>query len=195
MYPDLQSFINQTAWHRTMFDNHIAERIDLPTGANDCYIKFKDKATSNGAMDFIYINGYLTIQGDYGNSSYSWFNRNNTIEVLAGFASNIGYFLEKIQSTDGRDGLYEWSQDRCIDTVQNFIDEYDVELTARNDDWENHTESHCEWINFMYKYGDTLNDDDYSLYDAGNFVRTRFYIHAYGLIKAMEYLKGEQHGA
>lgn len=192
MYPDLQSFINQTAWHRTMFDNHIAERVDLHTGSNDCYIKFKDPETSNGAMEFIYIGGYLTIQGDYGNSSYTWYNPNNTIETVAGFASNFDYFLSKLQSTDGKDGLYEWNQDECINTVNRHIEEYEVELTYKNEDWENHTDSHCEWINFLYFYGDTLHDDDYSLYDAGNIVRTRYYIHAYGLIKAMEYLEKHQ---
>jgi hypothetical protein len=41
-------------------------------------------------MDFIYINGYLTVQGDYGNITYSCFNRNNTSEEIAGFESNIG---------------------------------------------------------------------------------------------------------
>jgi hypothetical protein len=104
----MKNFSNLEQWikyknNKEIFDNHIATMTKLPTGKNDVYIHFEREDTSNGWMDFIYCNGYLTIQGDYGNASFCWYNKRNTIEVLAGFAHNFGYFLSKLLSSERND--------------------------------------------------------------------------------------------
>lgn len=189
MCEDLKKFIEE---NKDMFDKHVVKKIDLPTGgAHDCYISFRDPATSNGAMEFIYIGGYLTIQGDYGNASFTWYNPRNSIEVMAGFAENFGYFWGKQQSAQRCSlpnvSLMEWDSAECFNTVKNYIREYEIEVP--DCDWEDKVESWLDWFSFLNRYGDDyFGDEYYDLFEAGYKVVDRAYILTYGFIKAVEAL-------
>ncbi|MFY4767489.1 hypothetical protein ACOTV5_02525 [Aliarcobacter butzleri] len=179
-----------------IFDEHIATMTKLPTGENDVYIHFESPKTSNGWMDFIYCNGVLTIQGDYGNCSLCWYNKSNTIEHLGGFAKNYGYFLSKLKSADksdiGNSFLRGYESDECIKDVKKYFEEYELTISEEHEDWENYTGDHTEWVSFCRKYGeDFFQDEDYwdYAYDFGIVTVGRAYLYPYGLIKALEYLE------
>jgi hypothetical protein len=185
----MENYLKRNKWALTTFDKHVATRIDLPTGKTDCYIKFKDPKTSNGAMEFIYVGGYLTIQGDYGNSSYTWYNPSNTIELLANFAKSIEYFFSKNSSFE-RDGMMEWCQDTCIETVNEWIKDHEIKIEYNIKNWMSHTENECEWYSFMSSCGcqEGFSDGEGVLFRAGYKIKDRAYLHGLGFIKAVEYL-------
>ena len=195
-YKDLEEWIEDG--NSDVFDKHIATRIDLPTGKNDCYIHFENPEDSNGWMDFIYCNGTLTIQGDYGNCSLCWHNKNNHIEALAGFASNMGYFLSKLESAERSSiphrYMLEFDQDLCIKEVHQHFIENEQEIDEEEfENWEWHTESHHTWVNFIMNNGEKFFNGDYDFseygYDFGQYLHGRTYLWCYGLIKAIEFLE------
>lgn len=190
MYKDFQDFIEKK---ETTFDEHIATKIPLTTGGpHDCYIRFSKPNTSNGALEFIYINGYLTIQGDYGNASFTWNNPNNSIEKLAEFAKNFNYFTEKTQSAANTDipnkFFAYWDSDTCIKNIKEHLSEYDI--TLPDNKWESATEGYMQWIAFLQEHGYTYFGDEW--YDffpsAGCQVSPHVYFMIYGFIKAVEAL-------
>lgn len=193
-YKDLKSWIEDG--NENVFDTHIAKRIDLPTDKNDCFIHFQSPNTSDGWMDFIYCNGTLTIQGDYGNCSLCWHNNNNTIENISKFASNMGYFLSKLESSEPcsipNKHMMEFDSEVCIKEVQEYIKENELKISDDFEYWENETEHHNRWVTFCQKHGkEFFNDYDFWEYafDFGQYLNGRTYLWCYGLIKAIEYLE------
>lgn len=198
----MKNFSNLEQWikyknNKQIFDNHIATMTKLPTGKNDVYVHFEREDTSDGWMDFIYCNGYLTIQGDYGNASFCWYSNKNTIEVLGNFAENLGYFLSKLQSAEKSNisgaFLQDFDSDECIKEVKDYFKENELTISEDwEDNWESHTNEHIEWITFCRENGtDFFQDEDYWEYafNFGIYTTSRAYLYAYGLIKAVEYLK------
>lgn len=200
----MKNFNDLISWraygsNEKVFDDHIAKSIKLPTGENDVFIHFQSPKTSNGWMNFIYCNGVLSIQGDYGNASFCWYNKRNTIEVLAGFAHNFHYFLSKLVSSEGNDIggtlLQEYDSDECIKDVENYFKENDLTILEDwEDDWQSNTSDHIEWITFCRENGaEFFQDEDYweYAYSFGRYTVDRAYLYAYGLIKAVEYLEND----
>ncbi len=195
-YKDLNEFIQD---HPDTFDNHVAERISLPTGKNDCYIKFAQPDTRCGFMEFIYVGGYLTIQGDYGNASFTWHNPNNTIEKLADFAHNLGYFMSKCESAERSSIPHRYlkcfDSDICIKEVKELFEGDGKKIDLEKfENWESYTEDHYQWVAFIREDGaDFFQDPDYWEYagDLGECLEYRAYLYPYGLIKAIEYLSNQ----
>ena len=196
MSEDLKNFIED---NKDIFDKHVVKKIDLPTGGeHDCYISFRDPATCNGAMEFIYIGGYLTIQGDYGNASFTWYNPRNSIEVMAGFAENFGYFMSKTSSAERSSipNTYftDWDGDLCVDTIRKELkdlEEHGYTFENSDNDWEDCTESFFEWIAFLQENGSKYFGDDWCEFapKAGYKIENRAYCLVYGFIKAVEALQ------
>ena len=152
-------------------------------------------------MDFIYCNGVLTIQGDYGNCSFCWHNKRNTIKILAGFAWNLGYFLSKLESAGecsfGGTFLREFDTNTCIKDVENHFKENKLTFSKNwkdKDNWKKYTSDHFNWMIFCREHGrEFFQDEDYwNCYSFGIYTVDRAYLYAYGLIKAMEFLEKEQ---
>lgn len=190
MYADFEDFINK---NKNMFDAHIATKITLPTGGpHDCYIRFSKPNTNNGALEFIYINGYFTIQGDYGSSSFTWYNPNNSIEKLAEFARNFDYFSEKAKSAAHSEipnkFFANWDSELCIKNVQTHLRENNIEQPKQK--WEAATEGYLQWISFLQEYGfECFGDEWHDFFpSAGCTVSPHAYCMIYGFIKATEAL-------
>lgn len=189
MCRDLEKFIKT---NKDLFEKHVVKKIDLPTGGeHDCYISFRDPDTSNGAMEFIYIGGYLTIQGDYGNASFTWYNPKNSIETMATFANNFGYFWGKKQSAQQcalpGASLKDWDSAECFNTVKNYIKEYEIDVP--DDNWEGKVENWLDWFSFLNKYGEEyFGDEYYDLFESGYRVMSRAYVLTYGFIEAVKAL-------
>lgn len=192
-YKDLDHFIER---NKDMFDKHIATVTKLPTGENDICVSWKDPSTSNGAMMFIYVGGYLTIQGDYGNSSFTWYNSKNTFDDMARFSKSFGYFLSKCSSAERSNIPYryfgEWDSEECVKNVKQWISNYELEIDE-DSDWERYTEAYHEWV--TYCTGDASNDgfgdEAYELIELGVVVEHRAYVHAYALQCCNEFMNRE----
>lgn len=193
-YKDLQEFIER---NKDMFDKHIATVTKLPTGENDLYIKYRDPTTSNGAMEFIYIGGYLTIQGDYGNSSFTWYNSKNTFDDMARFSKSFGYFLSKCSSSERSTIPYryfgEWDSEECAKNVRQWISDYELEVDEHSY-WENNTESYWQWVNYCANDAtdDGFGDEAYELIELGVVIDQRAYVHAYALQCCNEFIKNSK---
>ena len=191
-YNSLDDFISD---HKTMFDKHIATKTMLQN--NDCILTFAEPNTKERHITFVYIDGYLHIQGDYGCASFTWHNPRNTIEQLASFANGIGYFLSKMES-GGRSVtpsslMKEWDSDVCISQVSEYFKDNEIKLDEDEfDDWKRNTESFSEWMEFLNENGaNFFQDEDYYTYgyDFGVITNIKCFIWAYGLIKAVEFLE------
>lgn len=193
MNKDLEKFINE---HPETFADHEVKRMQLPTGKNDCFIQFESPNTSNGWMNFIYCNGVLTIQGDYGHCSLCWHNRNNTIETLATFANNLPYFLSKLESAEKSSipntYMKTFDSDLCIKEVENDFKESNQQIDLEEfEDWKYYTEDYFSWITFIREHGEQFfQDPDYWEYafKFGEKYEDRVYLWAYGLIEAVKML-------
>lgn len=194
-YNSLDDFISD---YKTMFDKHIATKTMLQN--NDCILTFTEPNTKQRHITFVYIDGYLHIQGDFGCASFTWHNPRNTIEQLASFANGIGYFLSKMES-GGRSVtpsslMKEWDSDICISQVLEYFKEHEIEIEDWEEyyDWKQYTESFSDWTVFLNENGaNFFQDDDYYeyAYDFGVTTNIKCFIWAYGLIKAVKFLEKE----
>lgn len=190
-YKDFDGFIEH---NKDMFDKHIATVTKFPTGENDLCVRWKDPSTSNGAMMFIYVGGYLTIQGDYGNSSFTWYNSKNTFDDMARFSKSFGYFMSKCQSSERSEipnsHFKEWDSDECIENVRQWISDYELEVDE-DSRWESYTESYWTWIDYCQNSArdDGFGDEAYELIELGVITSVRAYIHAYALQCCNEAMK------
>lgn len=193
-YKDLENFIER---NKDMFDKHIATVTKLPTGENDLHVKWRNPTTSNGAMEFIYVGGYLTIQGDYGNSSFTWYNSKNTFDDMARFSKSFGYFLSKCSSAERSSIPYsyfrEWSDEECVKNVKQWISDYELEVDEYSR-WESYTESYWTWVDYCHNHAsnDNFGDEAYELIELGLVIDHRAYIHAYALQCCNEFMKEAQ---
>ena len=194
-----KSYEEYTKTNKDVFDKHVAIRHALPTGKNDCIVEFKDPETTDGAMVFIYCKGYLTIQGDYGNGSFTWYNPRNTLEWVAN--TGFDYFMEKIRSGEcsgnGLGLMQDYDQDLCIESVKKYLKEYECEVNedeqCPHTGWIAHTDSYFEWIAYLNDKGNEVFGDDW--YECAPYfgVKTakRAYLWKYGLQCAIKSLKAE----
>lgn len=188
-YKDFEDFVERK---KGLFDKHIAKLIKVDTGENDCIVEFSDPNTSNGWMVFTYIKGYLSINGDYGSGSFTWYNPRNTFEWMA--ETGFCYFMSKItagESAEGSKLMREYDSECCIATIEEHIKDYELEMD--DEDWKDHTEDYFEWVSWLRENGEEYFGLDYweFAYDAGITYRTRAYIWKYGLMKASEYLSNQ----
>ena len=79
---------------KDMFKDHVAILDEHHNTQWDCIIEFRNQKGSEDWFRFIYLNGYLTIQSDYGHSIFTWGNPKNSMSWMAGL-KNEGYILEK----------------------------------------------------------------------------------------------------
>lgn len=193
-YEDFDEYVEN---NKNTFDYHIAKHTKLPTGENDCIVEFKDPKTTDGAMVFIYCKGYLTIQGDYGNGSFTWHNPRNTLEWMAN--TRFDYFMTKMHSGEcsgnGLGLMQDYDQDLCIESVKRYLKEYECEVDedeqCPHTGWIAHTDSYFKWVAYLNDKGNEVFGDDW--YECAPYfgVRTakRAYLWKYGLQCAVEYLK------
>jgi len=191
MFNGMSDFIEKRG---DTFDKHVVSKVDLDTGENDCIVTFRRPDTRNGYMIFTYVSGYLHINGDYGNASFTWHNSSNTFFDMARFSNSLGYFLEKCISYES-ESLKEFDQDACIASVIEYFEDHEKIIDDEEfDDWRDRTYDHHDWIEFVRNYGsEFFQDADYWEYafDFGMSLKLRPYLWAYGLIKAAEALEME----
>jgi len=171
------------------FENHKAFYTSLEDG-NDCIIDFKNLFSSEGAMKFVYIDGVLTIQGDYGNASFNWHNPKNHILAYGTFNS-FGYVLSKLEAVP-REGIKDFDaelfQKECSEFIENLkesgvFESYDdIEIP--------YLENHCQVVEYMNdnyeNFGGDLEAQDYEL---GMHVTERPYLWWFGLQTALKMLE------
>lgn len=189
----LQEYMNK---YPNMFDEHIAKRINLNNG-NDCIIKFAKPDTRELNITFVYVDGYFHIQGDYGCASFTWWNPNNTIETMAKFAENVGYFISKCRASrtsEVNSHFINWDADKCIQEVKERLEcDLDEELDYEVSDWEEYTESQTEWSSFLNRYGENLLGPDHWewSHSAGHVVDNSIYFMVYGLKESLKQLENK----
>ncbi|MDQ7067777.1 MAG: hypothetical protein Q9M40_07280 [Sulfurimonas sp.] len=174
---------------------HKATLQNLPTG-NDCIITFEDPDTSNGAMKFVYVDGALHIQGDYGNATFNWNNKNNHILAYGTFNS-FGYVLSKLVSCNDNE-LNGWDSDLFAKEWEEFIqDRLEEGYTIEPDMTElpYAIENIHNVITFFMEHSEEYGNDlfDTGAYTLGQYVKERPYMWWQGLQTALDML--EQQGA
>ena len=196
MYKNFEDYVNK---RKDIFDKHIAKLTKIPSGENDCIVEFKNPATSDGAMVFIYCKGYLTIQGDYGNGSFTWHNPKNTLAWIAD--TDFCYFMSKLCSGEAGEAMglmKDFDSDLCIEQVEAYIEEYEIEVgeyeACEHTGWKAHTGCQTEWLAYLISNGEKAFGDDYweSLPSFGEHIKVIAYIWKYGLMKAVEFLETEK---
>ena len=191
-FEDFEDFVSK---NKNLFDNHVAKITKIDTGENDCIIEFKRPDTSNGAMVILYIKGYLTFQGDYGNGSFTWYNPKNTLAWMAN--TGFDYFMDKLCSGETGDAIglmKDFDTDLCIEQAEAYIKEYGIEVSedeaCKYSGWKASTGSQAEWLAFLRKSGEEAFGNDWweVVPNFGVHIKERAYIWKYGLIKAVEFL-------
>lgn len=86
--------INRIIKFKPLFADHVAVLDEHHNTQWDCIIDFRNPKGSDDWFRFIYLNGYLTIQSDYGHSIFNWGNPKNAMSWMANL-KNPGYILEK----------------------------------------------------------------------------------------------------
>ena len=169
----------------------------------DCIIKFERDNTTDGAMMFTYINGVLSISGDYGNVMFNWYNKNNHILAYGTFDS-FGYILSKIVASEN---YKEFDMDLADKEIREYMKEYSEQLKSDGNSCEkldelieefeyNNLEMDFEYKNWVSENSEILSineNESYHLYTAGEYTKERPYIWWYGLQSALEQL--EKQGA
>jgi len=191
---DLDDYKNE---NKDLFNGYDAtiEKLDGNDG-RDCIITFKRTDTVQGSMRFIYINGVLSVNGDYGYAVYNWYNKNNHISAYGRFNS-FGYILSKIVAS----GNYKKFSEELFfkefdDWKQHLVD--DGYITLKEKDLIEKPHSICnenDVVNYFDNFDTELIDDiyEFGVYEFGAYVSERPYIWWYGLQTALKILeeKGE----
>lgn len=174
------------------FKEHVAvfQKLNVE---NDCVIIFQKPNSGEGAMKFVYVDGVLTIQGDYGYASFNWHNPRNHILAYGGFDS-FGYVLSKLVSVKD-DELYGWDEDLFHKEFREFVEdrkeggyiEKDEEVDEPSCYGLHDVASHFQ--NIDEEYGQDLFETN--AYTLGRYVTERPYLWWYGLQTALNYLEGQ----
>lgn len=188
---EYESFQQYKDENTDTFKNHSVRYINLGL-KNDCMIIFENPNCSEGAMKFVYIDGVLTVQGDYGTASFNWHNPNNHILVYGTFNS-FGYILSKIESIP-KEGIKEFNSDLFQEEFVEFINEkleYGYDLIGLDFN-QNQVENHCHVVELMNEnyelFGGDLEAEDYEL---GMYTTERPYVWWQGLQTALDMLEKE----
>ena len=137
---------------KELFKDHVAYLDEHHNTQWDCIIEFRDPKGSEDWFRFIYLNGYLTIQSDYGHSIFTWSNPKNSMSWMAGLKSE-GYILEKCVASS------------IIDCGSNFkyydesiaLNEYNYWIANFKEEWKEN-EDHDTIVNLNFP---TLNFESY----------------------------------
>jgi len=195
MYENLKDYIEKNP---DQFKGFEAKKIEV-SGDNNSIIEFKKPGTSNGAMTFICINGVFTINGDWGNAVFTWYEPNMSIDWIANL-DDMSYIMQKCKASSGTlddKHMMEWDQSLCnkrvLEIVEN-IKEEDNEYEVQNSEWRQYTESPLHWHSFlMFKGSSTFGQywHDYEFASAGRFRDTRTMIWFQGLKEAVKQIREE----
>ena len=189
-YKDLQDFKQNNP---NLFKNHNASIIKLDGNeGRDCIIEFKQPDTNAGKMTFTYIDGVLSISGDYGYAMFDWYNKNNHILVYPTF-TNLGYVLEKCRASEDYykfdedlffNNFREWRKQLVEDGYIESVDEIEEPFGM---------ESSCDARVFFNDLEGKISDLwEHGVYDFGRYINERPFIWWHGLQIALEKL--EQQG-
>lgn len=102
-------------------------------------------------------------------------------------------FLSSERNNIGGTLLQEYDNDECIKDVENYFKENDLTISEDwEDDWQNNTSDHIEWITFV-KMGRVFQDEDYweYAYSFGRYTVNRAYLYAYGLLCKRRIFRGK----
>ena len=178
--------------NKDMFKEHIATYKKLENG-NDCIIDFRKPNTKEEWFRFIYIDGVLNINSDYGYAVFNWHNRNNHILAYLKF-KDIGYIMSKCVASHD-DDIKGFNIDYFHEEFENFIQERKEEGYISED--EEFSVPYCEdendVINHFKNCGDIYGDDiwESGAFRFGTFLNIRPFIWWYGLHTAIEQLNAK----
>jgi len=141
----------------------------------------KDNNRKNGWMNFQFLDGFLTITGDYGNAIFTWYDRELSFDWVANITS-INYFIEKCLINDSSE---RWDSELARQVIQEHIFNNYIDI---DDDWENYLESKTEWRYYLINNYYELYDYEYELYDAGVYIHERIYLWKRAIECANEYI-------
>ncbi len=188
---EYKDFDEWKAENADVFKNHVAFYHKLSIG-NDCIISFEQINDSEGAMKFVYVDGVITVQGDYGTASFNWHNPKNHILAYGTFNS-FGYVLSKLESIQ-RKGIKQFDTDLFQIEFKEFIANLKEGGVYLQDDFDiddmPYPESHCDVVAYMSdnyeKFGGDLEAEDYEL---GMYTTERPYLWWFGLQTALALLE------
>lgn len=173
---------------KDMFSKHVAKFTKLENG-NDCIIEFMIPGQREFWMRFIYIDGVLNINGDYGYAVFNWYNSSNHILAHLNF-KNIGYVMSKCKAARDAE-VYSFSVDLFNKEFDEFISERKEEGYI-DEDFEINTyyiEDEYDVISFFKDNHDEFGDDLPHVEDMGTYLNERPYIWWHGLHSALEQLE------
>jgi len=186
---EYESFQQYKEENKDTFEKHKASFQKLEIG-NDCIVTFENPSCSEGAMKFVYVDGVLTVQGDYGNASFNWHNPKNHILAYGTFDS-FGYILSKLEAVQ-REGIKEFEVDLFHKEFAEYI-KNKKEEGCLNDDFDDeppYAENQCHVVEYMNEnyelFGGDLEAEDYEL---GMYVVEQPYLWWSGLQTALKQLE------
>lgn len=186
---EIESLEEYRKLNKDMFKDHVATYQSLGKGT-DCIIDFREPNSNLGWMRFIYIDGVLNINGDYGYVIFNWYNNKNSIKVYPRFTS-IGYIMEKCVSAKKED-IKGFDIDLFYEEFEKFIqgrkdDGYiseDIEFDIPTIECHENVISH--FMDNYYLYGKDLWETE--AFELGTYLEERPYIWWHGLTSAIEQL-------
>ena len=201
--------INRLANFKQLFADHMTVIDEHHNTQWDCIIEFRNPKGSDDWFRFIYLNGYLTIQSDYGHSIFTWCNPKNSMTWMANL-KNEGYILEKCVASsiiDCGSHFKEYNETHAYNEYKDWIENFKEEW-KENEDHDYICNLNFPTLNFesydrmkesvyvkLYKY---MNDNDLNyddLHEFGIDIHRRFYVQWAALYYACEQLwtknKGE----
>ena len=175
--------------YSSLYDNHIATIQELNgNNGRDCIVRFKNPNSMEGSLMFTYIDGILSISGDYGYAMFNWHNKKNHILANLGFDS-FGYVSEKMVAsdkvTDFDSDLFHLDFDKWKKQLieeghdSDFIDSIDTP----------YVEDESDVINFFKNF--TKIDDvcEYGCYQFGMYTTWQTYARWYGFQEALKQIE------
>lgn len=189
---EYKSFDDYKENNKEVFKEHKAtfKKLDI---LNDCIITFERPDSSEGAMKFIYIDGVITVQGDFGYAVYNWHNPRNHILAYGGFNS-FGYVLSKLEAVNDNE-LYGWDYDFFTKEFNEFIKDR-LECGYEIDKEHQEVPYGIEGLHNVathFQNSDDYGEDLYEsgAYTLGQYVNERPYLWWYGLQTALSILEKE----
>jgi len=171
--------------YENMFSHHTIDYKSL--GGNDCILSFAEQNKYAESLKFLYVDGILTITGDYGSAIFNWHNKSNHILAHLKFNS-LGYIMEKCVARDEND-VKGFDSDLAVKEFQDILDENEVEYEEEIP----YFESAMHRDAWMYENANSIIDEPYEtgLYTVGDYLQDRVYIWWFAFHKALNLLEEE----
>lgn len=168
------------------FKNHRATLKDL---GEVKILDWAEPGTCCRAIHYIIRSGNLIVTGDFYNAIYSW-SEKVTFDFIAN--CDLWYFFSKFTMLS-ESKPHEWSGEEALkefkEYLENYCDDMEKDKKAELLEYaENCAPNESEWTAFLNDNSELLNDDDYTLYSAGNMMPWMIEYHLKGLRLAMEQL-------